>query len=220
VCVCVCVCLADTHTSYAAFPPKEEPNLLKKQKKTLPPEPAVPVRSRTLSEVPALKICCARRTTERTGYKALADPDTVTEINVDSRGPSRNRRSRCQEASGLLPSGTRIHCQSLVPNLSRPKENAHLPNFRVLPPRAAKIIPSKAHRCTGTTLTSAAVIGVRRYLLRWVVGGERPTVPSATSRECRRLAEAFDQPGRDLLSKTKIPLRRALRSTSGNLEEG
>jgi hypothetical protein len=52
--------------------------LKKQKKKTLPPEPAVrPVRSRTLSEVPTLKICCARRTAERTGYKVFADPDIV-----------------------------------------------------------------------------------------------------------------------------------------------
>ena len=48
------------------------------------------------------------------------------------------------------------------------------------------------------------------------VGGEKPTVPSATSRECRRLAEAFDQPG---ILKTKIPLRRALKKHVGYLHD-
>jgi hypothetical protein len=97
---------------------------------------------------------------------------------------------------------------------SPPKENAHLANFPVLPPRAAKIIPSKRHRCRDRVDERS---GGGREALPVEVGGEgdrpccRPPVDDL---------EGLLKPStRDLL-KTKTPLRRALRSTSYSLEEG
>jgi hypothetical protein len=80
--------------------------LLKKQKKTLPPEPAVPVRSRTLNEVPTLKIRCVRRATGSAFIEC--DPDIATGINI--RRPEGNNPESDEAATKRLPD--RCHVQA------------------------------------------------------------------------------------------------------------
>jgi hypothetical protein len=132
------------------------------------------------------EICCARRTTGIAGYKVVVDPDTVaTEINIDSRGPPRNRRSRLPRGFIRCDWRTRIHHQSLVSACAAPKRIPICRTFLTYRPElAAYMMQDHVDERSGDRRVVAC---------RGAVGGEKPTVPSATRRERRRLAEAFDQ---------------------------
>jgi hypothetical protein len=72
------------------------------------PEPAVPVRSRTLNEVPTLKIRCARRATG-SAFIECGPPDIATP-GINIRRPEGNNPESDEAATKRLPD--RCHVQA------------------------------------------------------------------------------------------------------------